>query len=76
MSIFAKNKNAFCTTNLIVKVRQYKDGDQFFSIDRVVVDSDKATAVAEKLNEVVEIEKDNAENKAWKNQYISNSFTF
>jgi len=76
MSIFAKNKNAFCTTNLIVKVRQYKDGDQFFSIDRVVVDSDKATAVAEKLNEVVEIEKDNAENKGWKNQYISNSFTF
>ena len=76
MSIFAKDKNAFCTTNLIVKVRQYKDGDQFFSIDRVVVDSDKATAVAEKLNEVVEIEKDNAENKGWKNQYISNSFTF
>ena len=76
MSIFAKNKNAFCTTNLIVKVRQYKDGDHFFSIDRVVVDSDKATAVAEKLNEVVEIEKDNAENKGWKNQYISNSFTF
>ena len=76
MSIFAKNKNAFCTTNLIVKVRQYKDGDHFFSIDRVVVDSDKATAVAEKLNEVAEIEKDNAENKDWKNQYFSQSLTF
>ena len=76
MSIFAKNKNAFCTTNLIVKVRQYKDGDHFFSIDRVVVDSDKATAVAEKLNEVAEIEKDNAENKGWKNKYFSQSLTF
>ena len=76
MSIFAKDKNAFCTTNLIVKVRQYKDGDHFFSIDRVVVDSDKATAVAEKLNEVAEIEKDNAENKDWKNQYFSQSLTF
>jgi hypothetical protein len=76
MSIFAKDKNAFCTTNLIVKVRQYKDGDHFFSIDRVVVDSDKATAVAEKLNEVAEIEKDNAENKGWKNKYFSQSLTF
>ena len=76
MSIFAKDKNAFCTTNLIVKVRQYKDGDHFFSIDRVVVDSDKATAVAEKLNEVAEIEKDNAENKDWKNKYFSQSLTF
>ena len=76
MSIFAKNKNAHCTTNLIVKVRQYKDGDHFFSIDRVVVDSDKATAVAEKLNDVVEIEKDNAENKGWNNRYYSKPFTF
>ena len=76
MSIFAKNKNAHCTTNLIVKVRQYKDGDHFFSIDKVVVDSDKATAVAEKLNEVAEIEKDNAENKGWKNKYFSQSLTF
>jgi len=76
MSIFAKDKNAFCTTNLIVKVRQYKDGEHFFSIDRVVVDSDKATSVAEKLNEVVEIEKDNAENKGWKNRFFSKSFTF
>jgi len=76
MSIFAKDKNAFCTTNLIVKVRQYKDGDHFFSIDRVVVDSEKAYSIVEKLNEVVEIEKDNAENKGWKNQYFSQSLTF
>ena len=76
MSIFAKDKNAFCTTNLIVKVRQYKDGEHFFSINSIVVDSVKARTVAEKLNEVVEIEKDNAENKGWKNRYISNSFTF
>jgi len=41
-----------------------------------VVDSEKARAVAEKLNEVVEIEKDNAENKGWKNRYYSKPFTF
>ena len=76
MSIFAKDKNAFCTTNLIIKIRQYKDGEHFFSVDRVVVDSNKATAVVEKLNEVVELEKDNAENKGWKNKYFSQSLTF
>ena len=76
MSIFAKDKNAFCTTNLIVKVRQYKDGEQLFSINSVVVDSEKARTVAEKLNEVIEIEKDNAENKGWNNRYYSKPFTF
>jgi len=76
MSIFAKDKNAFCTTNLIIKIRQYKDGEHFFSVDRVVVDSNKATAVVEKLNEVVELEKDNTENKGWKNKYFSQSLTF
>jgi hypothetical protein len=45
-------------------------------VDRVVVDSNKATAVVEKLNEVVELEKDNAENKGWKNKYFSQSLTF
>ena len=76
MSIFAKNKNAFCTTNLIVKVRQYKGGSPLFYLDRVVNDSSKAYSVVEKLNELAEIEKDNEDNKGWKNQYCSSPLTY
>ena len=76
MSIFAKDKNAFCTTNLIVKVRQYKGGSPLFYLDRVVNDSTKAYSVVEKLNELAEIEKDNEDNKGWENQYFSSSLTY
>ena len=69
MSIFAKNKNAFCTTNLIIKVRQYNGGEPLFYLDRVVNNSEKAYSVVEKLNELAEIEKENEDNKNWKNQY-------
>ena len=76
MSIFAKNKNAFCTTNLIIKVRQYDGGSPMFYLDRVVNDSEKAYSVVEKLNELAEIEKDNEDNKGWENQYFSSSLTY
>ena len=76
MSIFAKDKNAFRTTNLIVKVRQYKGGSPLFYLDRVVNDSTKAYSVVEKLNELAEIEKDNEDNKGWENQYFSSSLTY
>ncbi len=76
MSIFAKNKNAFCTTNLIIKVRQYKGGSPTFYLDRVINDSEKAFSVVEKLNELAEIEKENELEKDWNNQYLTTSFTY
>ena len=45
MSIFAKNKNAFCTTNLIIKVKQYKGGSPLFYLDKVINDAEKAYAI-------------------------------
>ena len=41
MSIFAKNKNAFCTTNLIIKVKMYDGGSPLFYLDKVINDSEK-----------------------------------
>ena len=76
MSIFAKNKNAFCCTNLIIKVRQYNGGSPLFYLDRVINDSEKAYSVVEKLNELSEIEKENEDNKNWKNQYFTTSLTY
>ena len=48
MSIFAKNKNAICYTNLIIKVRQYKDGSPMFYLEKVINDSVKANSEVEK----------------------------
>jgi hypothetical protein len=76
MSIFAKNKNAFCTTNLIIKVKMYDGGSPLFYLDRVINDMTKAFSVVEKLNELAEIEKENEDNKGWKTQYLTTSFTY
>ena len=76
MSIFAKNKNAHCTTNLIIKVRQYNGGSPLFYLDRVINDSNKACSVVKKLNELTEIEKDNEDNKGWENQYFTTLLTY
>jgi hypothetical protein len=76
MSIFAKNKNAFCTTNLIIKVKMYNGGSPMFYLDRVINDMTKAFSVVEKLNELAEIEKENEDNKGWKTQYLTTSFTY
>jgi hypothetical protein len=77
MSIFAKNKNAFCTTNLIIKVKQYDGGSPLFYLDKVINDNDKAYSIVEKLNEVAEIDStDNISEKGWKTQYFSQSLTY
>ena len=76
MSIFAKNKNAFCTTNLIIKVRQYDGGSPMFYLDRVVNDCTKAYSVVEKLNELAEIEKEKELEKDWNNQFFTTSLTY
>ena len=73
MSIFAKNKNAICYTNLIIKVRQYKDGSPMFYLEKVINDSVKANSVVEKLNQLAEIEKDTEDNRGWKNEYFTTS---
>ena len=60
------------STNIIMLVRSYTNGthsaDPLFSIDRVVADSDKATAVVEKLNDIETIEK---KDDGWTNKYYS-----
>ncbi len=76
MSIFAKNKNAICYTNLIIKVRQYKDGSPMFYLEKVINDSVKANSVVEKLNQLAEIEKDTEDNRGWKNEYFTTSLTY
>ena len=77
MSIFAKNKNAFCTTNLIIKVKQYKGGSPLFYLDKVINDSEKAYSIVEKLNEVAEIDStDNVSEEGWQTQYFRQSLTY
>ena len=77
MSIFAKNKNAFCTTNLIIKVKQYKGGSPLFYLDKVINDAEKAYAIVEKLNGVAEIDStNNISEEGWKTQYFSQSLTY
>tara|TARA_R100001594_G_scaffold64839_2_gene99171 strand:- start:813 stop:1043 length:231 start_codon:yes stop_codon:yes gene_type:complete len=76
MSIFAKNKNAICYTNLIIKVRQYKNGSPLFYLEKVINDSVKANSVVEKLNQLAEIEKDTEDNRGWKNEYFTTSLTY
>ena len=77
MSIFAKNKNAFCTTNLIIKVRQYDGGSPLFYLDKVINDGEKAYSIVEKLNEVAEIDStDNVSEEGWQTQYFSQSLTY
>ena len=77
MSIFAKNKNAFCTTNLIIKVRQYDGGSPLFYLDKVINDAEKAYSIVEKLNEVAEIDSTNNISEAgWKTQYFSQLLTY
>jgi len=77
MSIFAKDKNATCFTNLIIKVKQYKDGSPLFYLEKVINDSTKAQTLIEKLNDVAEIDStDNEHEKGWKTQYFSSSLTY
>jgi len=67
--MFGTNKNAFLTTNLIVKVRKYKDQQPYFSFHTTpsMADETKARATAEKLNELAELDKE----ENWQEEYYS-----
>jgi|TARA_Y100000294_G_C8540913_1_gene331126 hypothetical protein len=65
--MWGKNLNA--RTNLIVRVRKYKNEKPYFSlhINPAIADETKARLTAEKLNELAEIDKvDN-----WQEQFYS-----
>ena len=71
--MFGKNKTALLTTNLIVKVRKYKDTQPYFSLYSVpaIADETKAREVVEKLNSLAELEKTDG----WQEEYYSVSMT-
>ena len=67
--MFGRNKNAFLTTNLIVKVRKYKDQEPYFSLysTPAIEDETKAKETAKKLNELAELDKQ----ENWQEEYYS-----
>jgi len=67
--MFGKNKNAFLTTNLIVKVRKYKSEQPYFSFHSMpaIANEEKATLTVEKLNELAKIEPE----ENWQEEYYS-----
>ena len=71
--MFGKNKNAFLTTNLIVKVRKYEDQQPWFSLYNTpaIADQTKATETVEKLNALAEHNKE----KCWQEEYYCQSLT-
>ena len=71
--MFGKNKNVDLVTNLIVKVRKYKNEQPYFSLYTVpaVADQTKATETVEKLNSLAELENKDG----WQEEYYSVSMT-
>jgi len=71
--MFGKNKNVDLVTNLIVKVRKYKNEQPYFSFHNkpAIADETKARLTAEKLNELAELDKE----ENWQTQYYSVSLT-
>ena len=71
--MFGKNKNAILHTNLIVKVRKYKNEQPYFSFHNnpAIADETKARLTVEKLNEIAELDKE----ENWQTQYYSVSLT-
>ena len=67
--MFGKNKNAILTTNLIVRVRKYKNEHPYFSFHSIpaIADKENAIATAEKLNALAELNKE----KGWQEEYYS-----
>ena len=67
--MFGKNKNAFLTTNLIVKVRKFKNEQPYFSLYSMpaIADETKARTSVEKLNDLAELEKE----ENWQTEYYS-----
>ena len=68
--MFGKNKNVDLVTNLIVKVRKYKNEQPYFSFHNMpaIADRVNAIATAEKLNELVKLE---PQEKDWQTEYYS-----
>jgi len=72
--MFGKDKNAILTTNLIVKVRKYKNEQPYFSFHSMpaIANEENAIATVEKLNELVKLE---PQEKDWQTEYYSVSMT-
>ena len=72
--MFGKNKKAILHTNLIVKVRKYKNEHPFFSFHTTpaMANETKAKETAEKLNELVKLE---PQEENWQTEYYSVSMT-
>ena len=67
--MFGKNKNVDLITNLIVKVRKYKNEKPYFSFHEMpaIADTTKARLTVEKLNELVKISPE----ENWQEEYYS-----
>ena len=67
--MFGKNKSAFLTTNLIVKVRKYKDDNPLFSFysKAAIADDVQASEAVIKLNELAQLDKE----ENWQTEYYS-----
>ena len=67
--MFGTNKKAILTTNLIVKVRKFKNEQPYFSLYSMpaIADETKARISVEKLNDLAELEKEDN----WQEEYYS-----
>ena len=67
--MFGISKNAILYTNLIVKVRKYKNEQPYFSFHSTpsMADETKAKETAKKLNELAELDKQ----ENWQEEYYS-----
>ena len=71
--MFGKDKKAILHTNLIVKVRKYKNEQPWFSLHNTpaIADETKAREAVEKLNSLAELEKKDG----WQEEFYSVSMT-
>ena len=71
--MFGKEKHTILTTNLIVKVRKYKNTEPYFSLYTVpaIADETKAREAVEKLNSLAELENKDG----WQEEYYSVNMT-
>jgi len=67
--MIGKEKNSILYTHLIVKVRKYKNDNPYFSFHSMpaIADETKARLTVEKLNELVDLEKE----KDWQTQFYT-----
>ena len=68
--MFGTNKNVDLVTNLIVKVRKYKNDQPWFSFHNTpaIANEENARATAQKLNELVKLE---PQEENWQTEYYS-----